>query len=90
MPAHFGIKYKILRNAGLIIDDKDYIEAKDKSLIASDWMIDDKPENVQTAFGRGILFRRPHNLQFQWADSVNNWNETMNFFLNNSFGGWRG
>lgn len=59
-------------------EQPDYYVANDKSLIAADLLIDDRPKNVANFPGRTILFARPHNerwrLEFGAPDRVGiNW-----------------
>lgn len=76
-----GVKYKILKSHGVIDSKKDYFEAEDKSLICVDYLIDDRPLNVQATRGIGILFSQPHNAYFGWDLRFDNWNDIVKFFV---------
>jgi 5'(3')-deoxyribonucleotidase len=59
-----GRKMQWLQRHGFLGDSHeqpDYYVANDKSLIAADLLIDDRPKNVERFPGRTILFARPHN-----------------------------
>jgi 5'(3')-deoxyribonucleotidase len=58
-------------------DDKDFIQALDKSLIDCDYLIDDRPENIESTRGMGILYSQPHNQNFEWKYRANNWEEVV-------------
>lgn len=51
-----------LMRYGLITDAKEFISAKDKSLVRADILIDDGPHNVRAFLGRSFLVSQPHNL----------------------------
>lgn len=68
MQRHAGRKLRWLREHGFLDDggelSLDYIEATDKSLIAADILIDDKPANVRAFVDAGrvaVLWQQPHN-----------------------------
>lgn len=73
-------KLRVLRSMGLEVPDKNYFEVKDKSLVACDYLIDDRPANVVNAFGQGILFNRAWNADVTGYPRVYNWNEIINYF----------
>lgn len=63
--ASAGAKLEWLQRYGFLPRDasaaKHYIIASDKSRIRADILIDDRPLNVDTFWGRGLLFDQPHN-----------------------------
>lgn len=71
------IKTKILMNYKVLEDSKDIYTCEDKSLIVCDFLVDDKPENVENAYGVGILFTAKHNENFNWHPRANNWEEVI-------------
>lgn len=75
-----GRKYTWLLENGYINHKSDYYEAVDKSLIATDYLIDDNPENVVNAFGQGIVFTKPWNMSLTGYPRVNNWFEIIDYF----------
>lgn len=75
-----GRKYKLLKDYSLIEREDDYIEAKDKSLITCNYMIDDKYENVVNCFGEGFLFSQPWNKQYTHK-RFSNWSDIRRYFI---------
>lgn len=79
-PEQSGRKYKWLLDNKYIDHRSNYYEAVDKSLIATDYLIDDNPENVINAFGQGIVFTKPWNATLTGYPRVNNWIEIIDYF----------
>jgi len=52
-----------------------------KSIIQSDYLIDDHVRNLTAFKGEGILFTAPHNLNNNTFRRVNSWNEVSELFL---------
>ena len=52
-----------------------------KSIINSDYLIDDHARNLTAFKGEGILFTAPHNLQETSFKRVSSWNEVSELFL---------
>ncbi len=73
-----GVKFDWLRNNGYLTSVNDYIEAKDKSLINGDILIDDCLENVLNYPKYAILFDSPWNRN-EWITSrCKGWEEVLN------------
>lgn len=79
---HAGRKYRWLQEHNFLPNRKDYIEAEDKSLICINYLVDDRPLNVEKSKGVGVLFSKPHNLYFDWNLRMNNWEEVAKYFMN--------
>lgn len=79
-PEQSGRKYRWLLEKGYVHKRSDYYEALDKSLIATDYLIDDNPDNVVSAFGQGIVFTKPWNRLLINYPRVNNWTEIIDYF----------
>ena len=76
-----GAKYKKLKELGILEDSKDYIEAKDKTLVKFDFLIDDKPQTLlDYKLGVPIAFTRPWNKSMNHNPRVNNWEEIVDLF----------
>lgn len=75
-----GRKFSYLNDHGFQVSRKDYFEAEDKSLIASDYLVDDRDLNVTTAWGQGIVFTAEYNKTLTGYPRVNNWMEVVDFF----------
>ena len=73
----FSNKQQWLKYHGFIENDKDFIQAYDKSLIKIDYLIDDKYDNVRDTFGYGILFSQPWNKKYDYDPRVSNWEEVI-------------
>jgi 5'-nucleotidase len=44
--------------------DRDFVPVSDKSLIRADVLFDDRPENISSFPGRGVIVTQPHNRRF--------------------------
>lgn len=55
----------------------------DKSIIGTDYMIDDHVRNLDTYKGTAVLFTAGHNTGIDRHARVNNWKEVTAFFNNN-------
>jgi len=75
-----GAKYEKLLRLGFLDRQEDYIEAKDKSLIRADYLIDDKPTNVENFKGVGIAFSQPWNKNLNFKVRVDNWENIIALF----------
>jgi 5'-nucleotidase len=53
----------------------------DKSIIASDYLLDDHPRNLRAFRGEGVLFSSPHNLKETAFKRVSSWKEVAELFL---------
>ena len=74
-------KFDRLNSLGLDVSRKDFFEASDKSLIVSDFLLDDNYDNVMSAYGMGILFTREWNKKDVYNPRVNNWDDAVSFIL---------
>lgn len=70
-----GRKYYWLKQYGFLDSQDDYVEAKDKSLIKADALLDDYQENLKMFIGVKLLFNSTWNKEFGHYDMcrVNNW-----------------
>ena len=76
-----GSKYFWLRTNGFPITQDNYVEAKDKSLIRGDFMIDDGVHNIETTCaGDTLLFSKPWNRDYTGSVRVKNWKEINDWF----------
>lgn len=80
-----NVKDRWLKKYGFMDSSEDLFVCEDKSLIASDFLIDDNPENVKNCYGVGILFTQPHNKDFDWHPRANSWVEVIGIIE-----GWSG
>ena len=70
-------KYNLLCNYEIIFSEKDFISARDKSLIRGFSILDDKYSNVANFKGKKYLFDQPWNREFNVANRIYNWEEYM-------------
>jgi len=76
-----GAKYKKLKELGILDDANDYIEAKDKTLVKFDFIIDDKPKTISDyKLGVPVVFTRPWNKDMNHQPRVNSWLEIVDLF----------
>ena len=59
---------------------KQIVFCGDKSIINTDYMIDDHPKNLDFFRGKTIMFRAFHNFSVTNHHRVNNWKEILEFF----------
>lgn len=77
-----GLKFDWLKKNGYINNLSDYIEAQDKSLINGDILIDDYIKNVLTFPKKGILLSHAWNLNYDFNNRCDNWEDIYNYILN--------
>jgi len=73
-------KYDWLAEHFPFIHWKKIIMCGDKSIIRTDYMIDDHVHNLEKFSGKGILFTATHNIHETRFERVNNWAEVRAFF----------
>lgn len=78
-----GKKFLWLKEHKFITDQNDYFECKDKSLVYSDYLIDDNIKTIETPpfFGKreNIIFTQPWNKDFKWEHRLKDWNSFYDF-----------
>ena len=72
-----NIKQWWLGEYGFWNGQENFVLAYDKSLITTDFLIDDRYENVRDCQGVGILFNQCHNQKYDWGLRANNWKEVL-------------
>jgi 5'(3')-deoxyribonucleotidase len=65
-----NIKYTWLCRYGFLTDNKDFVQAYDKSLIIADYLVDDRYDNVVSFNGQGVLINQPWNQQYDYPYRV--------------------
>jgi 5'-nucleotidase len=70
-----GAKLPWLFKYGFIHTSEDFVVAYDKSLIRADILIDDRPENVMSFKGWGILLTQPWNQNIDYEGRVFDWQD---------------
>ena len=56
----------------------------DKSIIATDYLIDDHCKNLDSCSGKALIFTAAHNININHHQRVNNWDEVMDLLLEKS------
>jgi 5'(3')-deoxyribonucleotidase len=70
-------KLEWLKSHGFLENNKDFVQAYDKSLILTSVLFDDRYENCRDFKGMGILFNKPWNQKYEYWNRVNNWEEFL-------------
>src|SRR6202035_3088159 len=74
-PQSLPEKYEWLHEHFPFISWKNIIFCGDKSIIGTDYMIDDHVKNLDCCKGKPFLFTAAHNVNIDRHTRVNNWNE---------------
>ncbi|NLK26972.1 MAG: 5'-3'-deoxyribonucleotidase [Clostridiales bacterium] len=83
VPNSLKDKYLWLKEELPFLNDQNYVFCGDKSILATDYLVDDSLYQLEGFKGQGILFTAPHN-QLREDHSfvrLNNWNEVAEYFL---------
>jgi 5'-nucleotidase len=80
-PNSFKDKFDWLRKYFPFIPWTNIVFCGYKSIIQSDYLIDDHVRNLVAFKGEGILFTAPHNLKNTSYKRVSNWKEVSELFL---------
>jgi 5'(3')-deoxyribonucleotidase len=76
-PQSLAEKYEWLKEHFPFISWKNIIFCGDKSVINTDYMIDDHCKNLDTCKGKAIMFNAFHNVSYTHHQRVNNWREIV-------------
>lgn len=79
-PQSLSEKYEWLQENFPFISWRNIIFCGDKSIIGTDYMIDDHVRNLDCYNGNCILFTAGHNLGIDRHTRINNWNEVIELF----------
>ena len=79
-PQSLPEKYDWLKEHLPFVSWRNIIFCGDKSVIGTDYMIDDHVRNLDSFKGKTILFTAGHNVDIDRHTRVNNWKEAMEFF----------
>ena len=80
-PNSFNDKYEWLAEHFPAIHWRNIIFLGDKSVLNTDYLIDDLPRNLKTFQGQGLLFTALHNRNDEGFKRVNNWQEIGELLL---------
>lgn len=73
-------KYDWLQQHFPFIHWKQFVFCGDKSLIGTDYLLDDHAFNLRTFRGKSLLYTAPHNAAETAFTRLNNWAEVLDFF----------
>ena len=79
-PQSLTDKYEWLQENFPFISWKNIVFCGDKSIIGTDYMIDDHVKNLDCCKGKALMFTAGHNRGVEHHTRVNNWNEVMALF----------
>src|ERR1700678_1378417 len=79
-PNSFGSKYRWLLRHFPFIPPAHFVFCGDKSILHSDYLIDDMPRNLLRFKGTGMLYSAPHNLATEGFTRVDNWRQVAAYF----------
>ncbi|MBL3658150.1 5' nucleotidase, NT5C type [Fulvivirga sediminis] len=82
-PQSLGEKKEWLTEHFPFISWKNIVFCGDKSIIDTDFMIDDHMKNLNYCKGRGMLFTASHNANIEYDVRVNNWKEACDYLYQN-------
>lgn len=80
-----GRKFKWLKDWKFLQGDEEnnYVECRDKSLVFSDYLLDDDIKNIQKSVPYGtrinVIYTQPWNKYFQWEHRMKNWSAFYDF-----------
>jgi 5'-nucleotidase len=78
-PQSLSEKLEWLKEHFPFISWKNIIFCGDKSIIGTDYMIDDHVKNLDTFKGKTLMFTAGHNVGVNHHTRVNNWKEVISF-----------
>lgn len=78
-PASCAPKYAWLREHFSFIPPLNIVFCGDKSILATDLLIDDNVRHFERFRGQGVLFSAPHNLRVDWPRRITSWDEAITF-----------
>lgn len=80
-PNSFREKYDWLQKHFPFIPWTNYVFCGHKNIISTDYLIDDRVNNLLACKGKSILYSAPHNLKESNFQRVSNWAEIADLFL---------
>lgn len=82
-PQSLTEKYHWLNEHFPFISWRQIVFCGDKSIVDTDFMIDDHLKNLNCCKGRGILYTACHNMELDYDVRVSDWDEVMEYLYNN-------
>lgn len=78
-PNSCAYKYEWIQKHLPFFDPMHIVFCGDKSILNTDYLIDDNVRHFEKLSGQGILFSAKHNANTNWALKVANWQEVAEF-----------
>ena len=80
-PSSFSEKYEWIKAHFPDFPDSHIVFCGDKSVVATDFLIDDSPRHFDRFAGQGFLYTAPHNLKENRYPRLNDWADVRRQFL---------
>ena len=80
-PSSFHEKYEWIKAHFPDFPDSHIVFCGDKSIVATNFLIDDSPRHFDRFAGQGFLFTAPHNLTENRYPRLNDWSDVRRQFL---------
>lgn len=80
-PTSFNEKYEWIKAHFPDFPDSHIVFCGDKSVVSTDFLIDDSPRHFDRFAGKGYLFTAPHNLNENRYPRLNDWADVRRQFL---------
>ncbi|MBT2759917.1 5'(3')-deoxyribonucleotidase [Paenibacillus sp. ISL-20] len=80
-PMNIPAKHTWLKKHFPFLNEKKFVFTRDKSIVMADYLIDDKPKNLEAFHGTKILYTAPHNHDEERFYRVNNWDDVREILL---------
>lgn len=80
-PTSFHEKYEWIKAHFPDFPDSNIVFCGDKSIVATDFLIDDSPRHFDRFAGQGFLYTAPHNLTENHYPRLHDWSDVRRQFL---------
>lgn len=79
-PKSFTAKFQWLKRHFPYVSPSNIVFCGDKSILQTDYLLDDNPRFLSTFCGQGLLFRSPHNLYEARFPVMQDWGDVARYF----------
>ncbi len=80
VPGSFNAKYDWLREHFPFLNPQKFVFCGDKSVIHTDYLIDDSPSQLKAFKGTGLLYDMPYNAHVEGYERLAGWNAVRAYF----------
>ena len=80
VPVSFSGKYRWLQRHFPFLEPSRFVFCGTKSVLATDYLIDDNPRQLRAFGGKGLLFTAPHNLAATGWPRLDDWDAVERYF----------